>query len=127
MRDVYWISISIHDHEIVDTSYHHTTVSPQWVPLCLNGKTDLLTGLLTGIQVWKFPVDLTHTCCESKSLKEIFFKKVKSSFSEIRQQVLTGHQRWGMEECPSHLVETFTDCHGDYGHRYQPIIYDTEE
>ena len=37
----------------------------------LDGKTGLLTGLLTGIQVWKCPVALSQTCYGSKSLKVI--------------------------------------------------------
>ncbi len=37
----------------------------------LDGKTGLLTGLLTGKQDWKCPVDLLATCCGSKSLKVI--------------------------------------------------------
>jgi hypothetical protein len=37
----------------------------------LDGKTGLLTGLLTGIQGWKCPVALSQTCYGSKSLKVI--------------------------------------------------------
>ena len=37
----------------------------------LDGKTGLLTGLLTGKQGWKCPVALVATCCGSKSLKVI--------------------------------------------------------
>ena len=37
----------------------------------IDGKTGLLTGLLTGIQVWKCPVALSQTCYGSKSLKVI--------------------------------------------------------
>ena len=37
----------------------------------LDAKTDLLTGLLTGIQDWKCPVALAQTCYGSKSLKVI--------------------------------------------------------
>jgi hypothetical protein len=37
----------------------------------LDVKTDLLTGLLTGIQGWKCPVVLSQTCYGSKSLKVI--------------------------------------------------------
>jgi hypothetical protein len=37
----------------------------------LDAKTDLLTGLLTGIQGWKCPVALSQTCYGSKSLKVI--------------------------------------------------------
>jgi len=40
-------------------------------PRTLDGKTGLLTGLLTGIQGWKCPVALSQTCCGSKSLKVI--------------------------------------------------------
>jgi hypothetical protein len=36
-----------------------------------DGKTDLITGLLTGKQVWKYPVSLLVTSCGSKSLKVI--------------------------------------------------------
>ena len=39
--------------------------------LPLDGKTDLLTGLLAGKQDWKCPVVLLATCCGSKSLKVI--------------------------------------------------------
>jgi hypothetical protein len=41
------------------------------VGLGLDAKTGLLTGLLTGIQDWKCPVDLSQTCYGSKSLKVI--------------------------------------------------------
>ncbi len=37
----------------------------------LDAKTDLLTGLLTGIQDWKRDVTLSQTCYGSKSLKVI--------------------------------------------------------
>ena len=37
----------------------------------LDGKTGLLTVLLTGIQGWKCPVALSQTCYEYKSLKVI--------------------------------------------------------
>jgi hypothetical protein len=37
----------------------------------LDGKTGLLTGLLTGILGWKCPVALSQTCYGSKSLKVI--------------------------------------------------------
>ena len=39
--------------------------------LCLDGKTGLLTGLMTGKQGWKCPVSLVVTCCGSKLLKVI--------------------------------------------------------
>jgi hypothetical protein len=42
-----------------------------WALLVLDGKTDLLTGLLEGKQGWKCPVALLATCCGSKSLKVI--------------------------------------------------------
>ncbi len=38
---------------------------------CLDGKTGLLTGMLSGKQGWKCPVALLVTCCGSKSLKVI--------------------------------------------------------
>ena len=47
-------------------------IDPNTVPLAgLDGKTDLLTGLLAGKQGWKCPVALLATCCGSKSLKVI--------------------------------------------------------
>ena len=41
------------------------------LPDTLDVKTVLLTGLLTGIQDWKYPVVLSQTCYGSKSLKVI--------------------------------------------------------
>ena len=37
----------------------------------LDGKTDLLTGLIAEKQGWKCPVSLLETCCGFKSLKVI--------------------------------------------------------
>jgi hypothetical protein len=41
--------------------------------------------------------------------KEGFFFKVKTSFPTETLAGVTGHQRWGMEECSTRLVQTFPD------------------
>jgi hypothetical protein len=66
----------------------------------LDGKTGLLTGLLTEKQGWKCPVALLATCCGSKSLKVILID------SDFRSYPV---QRRGMEECSGSLVQTFPD------------------
>ncbi len=101
----------------------------------LDAKTGLLTGLLAGKQDWKCPVALLMTCCGSKSLKVILidsdfraypllnplvtlyltpssrkdFFKGKNLFSHQALSRLAGYQRWGKEECSTHLVQTFPD------------------
>ncbi len=50
---------------LLDHTITHLTLKP------LDAKTVLLTGMLTGIQVWKYPVALSQTCNGSKSLKVI--------------------------------------------------------
>jgi hypothetical protein len=49
----------------------YTDMKIHRVVVILDGKTGLLTGLLSGKQDWKCPVVLVVTCCGSKTLKVI--------------------------------------------------------
>jgi hypothetical protein len=91
-------SLSLHHFMLQTRSVAEASV----MVVDLDAKTGLLTDLLTGIQGWKCPVAMSQTCYGSKSLKVILMDSnfgghpvlnplsIKSSFSERRQQVLTG-------------------------------------
>ena len=58
-------------YDLVLRHQHRLGVTCFVIPVNLDGKTDLLTGLLAGKQDWKCHVSLLVTFCGSKSLKVI--------------------------------------------------------
>jgi hypothetical protein len=63
--------LEIKDYVVLQKPQDQVDRLPPPRTLILDGKTVLLTGLLTGIQGWKCPVALSQTCYGSLSLKVI--------------------------------------------------------